>query len=187
MIKNFLDWLICHNFLFIILAELIVTLPPIATYLFCAYLCIIHLNLWYNCFFFCSIKNHAPNYVFCSSLSINLENLWFTPPHGDVDEACYYYSYWTGNYPLIKRIFFKVKSLWPNPLIIHMYQYKHCTKSVHWQVDYTAFSDIKVIPRALKFIIHTKPGPGPSVKESDSGLLTKDGLPKELQQNTRKF
>lgn len=45
-------------------------------------------------------------------------------------------------------------------------------------VDYTAFSDIKVIPRALKFIIHTKPGPGPSVQESDNGLLTKDGLPK---------
>lgn len=54
-------------------------------------------------------------------------------------------------------------------------------------VDYTAFSDIKVIPRALKFIIHTKPGPGPSVKENDSGLLTMDGLPKELEQNSRKF
>lgn len=45
-------------------------------------------------------------------------------------------------------------------------------------MDYTAFSDMKVIPRALKFIIHTKPGPGPSVQESDNGLLTKDGLPK---------
>lgn len=105
--------------------------------------------------------------------------MWLTPSHGDYDEACYYYSYCTGNYLSIKSNIFLGQSLWPNPLIIHMYQYiQLCTKSVHWQVDYTAFSDIKVIPRALKFIIHTKPGPGPSVQESDNGLLTKDGLPK---------
>lgn len=54
----------------------------------------------------------------------------------------------------------------------------HVPRMHDTHVDYTAFSDIKVIPRALKFIIHTKPGPGPSVQESDNGLLTKDGLPK---------
>nr|XP_022337366.1 diphosphomevalonate decarboxylase-like isoform X2 [Crassostrea virginica] len=51
-------------------------------------------------------------------------------------------------------------------------------RDVH--VDYTVFSDLKVIPRALKFIIHTQPGPGPTVKDSDCGLLTKDGFPLNL-------
>ncbi|XP_048764779.1 diphosphomevalonate decarboxylase-like isoform X2 [Ostrea edulis] len=47
-----------------------------------------------------------------------------------------------------------------------------------YQVDYTTFSELKVIPKALKFIIHTKPGPEPSVKESCCELLASDGFPK---------
>ncbi|XP_061196933.1 diphosphomevalonate decarboxylase-like [Saccostrea echinata] len=76
------------------------------------------------------------------------------------------------------------------PTIINILRYFYPSSDPHflrglpvpekddYHVDYTTFIELKVVPRALKFVIYTKPGPEPSVKETDCGLLASDGLPK---------
>lgn len=116
------------KFLFVILAELIVNYPPIATsyiyyhyyrnylLLLCRYvcLCLCH-SFLFTIQLFLSLKTCSE--LLCQLLLLSI-NLWLTPSHGDYDEACYYYSYCTWNYLSIKSNIFLGQSLWPNPMII---------------------------------------------------------------------
>ena len=43
---------------------------------------------------------------------------------------------------------------------------------------------------AIKYVIHTRPGPGPQILDDDESLLDENGIPKNLIQNSsikRKF